>query len=73
MSTHDKSEGYVALDASDVDCMCTFDDECSGTGVVHCSPPCGGDLCICVCGGEGPCDGCDACEEPVLFGDLEGP
>lgn len=57
-------------------CMCCFIDACSGTGVIHCSPPCGGDLCICVCGGETDCGGCAACrglddfcdDEPV---DLE--
>lgn len=43
-------------------CRCTFAG-CSGTGVAHCSPPCGGDICICVCGGEAECDGCGLCEE----------
>lgn len=43
-------------------CMCTFEG-CSGTGVAHCSPPCGGDICICVCGGEADCDGCENCDE----------
>ena len=42
-------------------CMCTFEG-CSGTGVAHCSPPCGGDQCICACGGEATCYGCDACD-----------
>lgn len=43
------------------ECICTFDGECSGTGVLHCSPPCGGDLCVCICGGEEECDGCMYC------------
>jgi hypothetical protein len=49
-------------DLVDVDCMCRFEKECSGTGVLHCAPPCGGDNCICVCGGERECDGCDNCD-----------
>jgi hypothetical protein len=43
-------------------CMCDFDDECSGTGVLYCLG-CGGDQCVCGrCFGEMPCDGCDWCE-----------
>lgn len=52
-----------------MDCMCTFNG-CAGTGVAHCSPPCGGDLCVCVCGGEAECDGCDACD---VHYDLDSP
>lgn len=37
---------------------------CSGTGVQYCKG-CGGDLCICVCGGERECPGCDACRTAV--------
>jgi hypothetical protein len=48
-------------------CNCTFDDECSGTGAVYCSPPCGGDLCICDCGGDRDCPGCEWCR-PVEDG-----
>ena len=43
-------------------CMCSWSGECAGTGVEHCSPPCGGDQCVCRCGGERACAGCDACE-----------
>jgi hypothetical protein len=34
---------------------------CNGTGIQHCNG-CGGDQCICVCGGERECPGCDACD-----------
>lgn len=44
-------------------CMCSWPGECSGTGVMHCSPPCGGDLCICECGGEAECTGCEYCND----------
>ena len=47
--------------------MCDFDDECSGTGILHCLG-CGGDLCVCRCGGESECYGCDMCE-PTPPGD----
>lgn len=42
-------------------CMCDFPAGCGGLGVLHCAG-CGGDLCICTCGGETDCDGCDDCE-----------
>ena len=42
-------------------CMCEFPDECSGTGVLHCDG-CGGDLCVCRCGGGLPCGGCGYCD-----------
>lgn len=35
--------------------------KCNGTGVQHCAG-CGGDQCVCVCGGERECPGCAACE-----------
>jgi hypothetical protein len=34
---------------------------CNGLGVQHCEG-CGGDLCVCVCGGQRACPGCDACK-----------
>ena len=37
---------------------------CSGTGVQYCKG-CGGDLCVCICGGERDCDGCEACDPAV--------
>ena len=46
----------------DGDCECEWESGCSGTGVVHCRG-CGGDLCICTCGGESDCFGCDMCSD----------
>lgn len=43
-------------------CMCVWESGCNGLGMVQCRG-CGGDLCICLCGGERDCDGCDACGE----------
>lgn len=43
------------------DCMCEFAAGCGGLGVVHCNG-CGGDLCVCACGGEIDCDGCEDCD-----------
>lgn len=40
-------------------CICTFPSDCGGLGVVFCDG-CGGDLCVCPCGGERECD-CDMC------------
>lgn len=48
-------------------CMCSTEG-CGGTGYAHCSPPCGGEQCICVCGGEGPCPGCEECPPIVCPG-----
>jgi hypothetical protein len=42
------------------ECGCDWPDDCAGLGVLHCKG-CGGDLCICKCGGELDCDGCDLC------------
>lgn len=50
------------------DCMCEWDSACSGTGVIHCLG-CGGDQCVCVCGGEADCPGCEACEGSDAPGD----
>jgi|FLYL01.1.fsa_nt_gi hypothetical protein len=41
-------------------CICEFDTTCAGNRVRECSG-CGGDHCICRCGGEVPCEGCEAC------------
>ena len=41
-------------------CGCEFPDSCSGLGTLECLG-CGGDICVCICGGELPCPGCDAC------------
>lgn len=48
-------------------CMCIFGPECNGLGTVYCSPPCGGDLCVCTCGGEMECGGCWSCGGPEDF------
>jgi hypothetical protein len=45
------------------DCYCLWphpDEECNGLGTVECDG-CGGDRCICQCGGRYPCEGCEAC------------
>lgn len=44
------------------DCMCDWESGCGGLGVIHCRG-CGGDLCVCVCGGEEECYGCEDCED----------
>jgi hypothetical protein len=52
----------------DDDCMCEYPATCGGTGVRTCDG-CGGDLCVCICGGEWPCPGCVACPDEDDFGD----
>lgn len=47
--------------ASHLDCICEWPDGCAGLGVLYCDG-CGGDLCVCGCGGESQCFGCDECE-----------
>ena len=44
------------------ECICEWPDHCAGTGILDCEG-CGGDQCVCRCGGtmEGP--GCDDCDE----------
>jgi hypothetical protein len=41
-------------------CMCEWPSDGGGSGVLYCEG-CGGDLCVCECGGEEPCDGCEYC------------
>lgn len=55
-------------------CGCEFDDDCNGAGTIYCVG-CGGDLCICMCGGERPCEGCDWCtgDAPPPLEDDDGP
>lgn len=48
--------------------MCEFQSECGGTGTLYCAG-CGGDLCVCRCGGERDCDGCWACDPDDFDGD----
>ena len=49
-------------DTDDIDCMCDFPPECDGSGMVECDG-CGGDACVCICGGEIECCGCPECED----------
>lgn len=56
-----KTEITPLTDAEDGDCMCEFPNTCGGTGVLYCDG-CGGDQCVCTCGGEGECIGCEECE-----------
>jgi len=42
-------------------CMCEWDSACSGLGTIYCLG-CGGDQCVCRCGGETDCPGCENCE-----------
>lgn len=42
-------------------CICEWPDRCGGRGNVYCYG-CGGDFCLCVCGGESECFGCADCE-----------
>lgn len=46
------------------ECCCEFPDVCSGAGVLYCIG-CGGDLCICTCGGVAECGGCGNCDGGV--------
>jgi hypothetical protein len=41
-------------------CMCEWPKTCDGMGSVSCRG-CGGDLCVCICGGESECYGCEDC------------
>jgi hypothetical protein len=43
-------------------CECDWPATCGGLGVLVCGG-CGGDLCVCPCGGEESCDGCAECED----------
>lgn len=45
---------------SDIKCMCDWPDDCGGSGVLMCDG-CGGDTCVCRCGGEEECPGCVLC------------
>lgn len=42
------------------ECICEWPDGCGGTGALDCEG-CGGDICVCKCGGYLPCGGCDEC------------
>lgn len=49
---------YARLDEG---CLCEFRAGCGGLGTLVCQG-CGGDLCICICGGETECFGCEDCD-----------
>lgn len=49
-------------------CICDFYETCNNLGVLHCKG-CGGDLCVCTCGGEIDCYGCEDCEDERDGGD----
>ena len=44
----------------DYRCICDWPPDCGGLGILMCDG-CGGDQCVCRCGGETECYGCDAC------------
>lgn len=54
-------------------CICEWPEGCAGVGVRYCRG-CGGDQCVCRCGGELPCDMFDGCDECDVEdgGDFEG-
>jgi hypothetical protein len=43
-------------------CICEWPDGCGGLGAIFCEG-CGGDVCVCCCGGESECFGCDECQD----------
>lgn len=45
-----------------VDCICDWPDSCEGVGTIFCEG-CGGDQCVCACGGELSCTGCGQCPD----------
>lgn len=47
---------------NDDDCICDWPTTCGGLGMLLCEG-CGGDLCVCACGGELDCDGCEQCPD----------
>lgn len=53
-------------------CMCEWPDGCGGLGTLICDG-CGGDTCVCQCGGEMECPGCDECpnEDDGYYDDYE--
>jgi hypothetical protein len=40
-----------------VECICEWPSHCGGLGMIFCEG-CGGDCCVCECGGEAECFGC---------------
>lgn len=58
-------EGVDAMNKDD--CCCDWPTGCGGHGYVYCGG-CGGDLCICLCGGQSECYGCSECDDGDDFG-----
>lgn len=42
-------------------CICDWPDDCGGMRMLYCEGCGGGDTCVCLCGGESECYGCDQC------------
>lgn len=64
--------GYRTVDVDDeYDCLCEFPSTCGGLGALVCEG-CGGDFCVCACGGELDCPGCDECPNTDPHDDFDG-
>lgn len=48
--------------AEQLSCVCEYRLNCGGLGLLDCLG-CGGDLCVCRCGGEMECHGCEDCSD----------
>lgn len=44
------------------ECQCDWPEYCDGSAFLCCRG-CGGDQCVCRCGGQMVCPGCEDCEE----------
>lgn len=51
-------------------CICDWPKSCGGSGIIYCEG-CGGDICICRCGGEDECPGCPDCNDGRLEQDSD--
>lgn len=51
-------------------CICEWPECCGGSGIIICEG-CGGDLCVCRCGGEDQCPGCEDCDDGDPDGGLD--
>lgn len=50
-------------------CICDFPRDCAGLGMLLCEG-CGGDMCVCPCGGDMDCPGCEACATDLDLDDF---